>query len=707
MPEINMVSLQDGSNMLLTTIQKKLTHADYAQVNDIATDYNIYTTGQGAIKKLMRFVPRESEELFAQRIRLTQITTPDIVGACTKPMYKVGRTPATKVIGWTDDQKENEAKKKKLMDVASNFYGKQSVEKYLTYRMVELDATDPNSFIVVEGIVDENDKTIAHPYPFEVSSYEAVNFFYNNNILEWLVVRNDITMFDKDNKEVAGFKYTIYLPVYCIKAVQMDKTMVDAFKQEFNPEIVEGIENIQELQPGKQYLFITKEKGNTNSRYFAVNTYEHTIEETPAIRVGTVRDLYTRGRTRVPLIHNAKAYFDKVIKTISEFDLTNCLHVFPQKIQYSELCPGYMEQDGEDSHLVGCNHGFDPTGERCKACNGSGFQVHKSAMDIIQVAMPRDMKDLVSLENFLVYKHPPTELLEFQKKLALYEFRDLAQRAVYNSELFSQDEVTKTATEKSIDLDTVYDTLKPFSEHYSEVYCFIMRCIAAFQNLSSGFVVEHTFPNDFKMKSTAELLAELKIATENGSSSHIKKAITRDIVRKYYVDDPEEVLRIETKEKYFPFGSKSQQEIAYILANGLCTQESAVLYTHYDQIFADLEFENPEPSFYQLEETKQRKLLETKVLQYMVKINGAVEDSMAAAYNAETALDGNSLLEIQASVADGTTSRDAAIAMLMEIYGFDMATATKLLGKPKPKEAAPAPGATGKKPPVTENDVDA
>lgn len=45
------------------------------------------------------------------------------------------------------------------------------------------------------------------------------------------------------------------------------------------------------------------------------------------------------------------------------------------------------------------------------------------------------------------------------------------------------------------------------------------------------------------------------------------------------------------------------------------------------------------------------------------------------------------LLEIQRGVASGTTTKEAAVAMIREIFGFDETTAAEMLGDPKPQEA--------------------
>lgn len=47
------------------------------------------------------------------------------------------------------------------------------------------------------------------------------------------------------------------------------------------------------------------------------------------------------------------------------------------------------------------------------------------------------------------------------------------------------------------------------------------------------------------------------------------------------------------------------------------------------------------------------------------------------------------ILQVQASVAANITDINAGIALLMEIYGFDKKTATKIIGTPK-KQVLPS-----------------
>src|SRR3990167_2904834 len=197
-------SLKEGLIAFSQTINFNLRHADYDRVCKIARDYTAYVTGEGIADKLKRFVGRESLEMFNQRVELTEVITPDITNSTMNPMFKVGRTPATKIMAWGNDEKTQE-NKKKLIEAGERYSGDQSVEDYLTYRLPELDSSDPNSFIVTEFegeySAQNPDKKI-QPYPFEVSSQEAINYQFINGDLQWLCVLNHFSGLEK---------YTIYL----------------------------------------------------------------------------------------------------------------------------------------------------------------------------------------------------------------------------------------------------------------------------------------------------------------------------------------------------------------------------------------------------------------------------------------------------------------------------------------------------------------
>lgn len=607
--------LKKGMAVLKNTIVTKQPHKDYARVNEIADQYTKFATGVGIGTLLERFTPRENEEAFNQRIKLSQLVTPAIVNSIAAPMYKVARTNAEEVIKWTEGE-EKEKKKNDLKESLNKFYGDQSVESYLNQRLVELDCTDPNSFIAVEfsGVYDpKRPEEKITPYPFEINSKEAFNYKYINNQLQFLIVATEFTGLDEKGNAVLLNKYTQYLETQNIVATQVLKHNLAA-EVEKNP---------------KAEVFYTNENEKDKGEIYLIETLEHGAGRIQAKRVGTRRDLSTRGRTCVPMMHPAYSYLMKSVKTVSEFDLTNCLHVFQKLVQYDEVCPGNRQKN------IVCNGGKTPEGRDCPECEGSGWKNHKSSADIIRVRLPKDPKDMGNLNNYMAYFAPAMDLLEFQKKFGFYELNQLAIKAVYTSDLFSSDQVVTTATEKTIDLESVYDALKPFADNYSAIKVHIINCVAEFRNIGKGLQVSHQFPKNFKMESLPMLLDYLAKANTSGSPAYVKDEINKDIARKLYADNPHELLEIETKAKYYPFNGKTESEINNIILNDLTTQYNKVLYANFNNIFSQLEEEQEllGLNFYMIEPKKQSELVKAKVKELSDLINQEVGAQRQANFN--------------------------------------------------------------------------
>jgi hypothetical protein len=196
-------------------------------------------------------------------------------------------------------------------------------------------------------------------------------------------------------------------------------------------------------------------------------------------------------------------YFDKSLKTVSELDLTMTLHTFPQKLQYVQKCQGPSRQKK-------CNQGMLQDGTQCPTCKGIGFKLHTTAQDAILLPMPEGKDDMLDLEKLLVYKTPPIELIKFQNEYT-QQLEKQVHQSVYNSQVFvkkagqpgATGQPLQTATETDYNMQSVYDTLEPFTEKYSEMWCdlvitFAILAGAKEEDLDAG----HDFPADYKLKTS-------------------------------------------------------------------------------------------------------------------------------------------------------------------------------------------------------------
>lgn len=590
-----------GEKILKDTISKKIKHRDYDRVTQLADEYTKFVTGVDIQSLLRQFTPRENDPAFEQRKRISQAVTPDMANRIMTPMYKIGRSHVDYSLTWSGSKTGIE-NAKKLNEILDKFYGDQSLDDYLADRMVDLDSTDPNGFIIVEFAEEVNPNDVnskAKPYPFEVNSKEAVNYFYKNNELQFLVVKLEFCEVDDKDVEIKMAKYSQYLENHIIIATQVQTKNLQDF-----------ILSYKLANKGASPIIWKANEASETSEVYHIEFVEHKGGRIPAKRIGTRRDISTRNRTCVPMMHSAYSYFMKSIKSVSEFDLTNCLHVFQQKIQYSEPCIG----DRVAKKI--CSGGKQPDGTDCSVCSGTGFLEHTSSADVIRVKLPKDLKEMVSLENFIAYKGPKMDLLEFMKKFGFYELNELAFRAAYTSDIYVTDTIAKTATEKEFDVDSIYDALKIFATNWSAMRKHITHVVATYRDLGKDLVVVHQFPKDFKMKTVSMLLKELQMANTSGAPSYIKDSINKDLASKIYVDNPNKLIQIETKHRYFPFNGKTESEINNVITNDLCTEYNKILWANFDFIFAKLEEESAikEINFYAIERKAQKALVDAAVL---------------------------------------------------------------------------------------------
>lgn len=578
---------EKGLEVLVDVIKNNKTHQDYKRVTDLADKYFKLVTGNGIEKLLQKIITRESDEEFAQRTLITKSVCPAILNSTKLPFQKAARKQP--IVRKIDFEGEAESKKLKLEEFIGKYWGDKSLEKYLEYAFIDYNYTDPNAFLITEFAPFDPLVENAQPYPFVATSAEAIMFEYHNEILDYLIVRLPITYLDKGSPQ-PGFKYTMYLGMDTIELVQVSE------EQKF-----EAIE--------------------IEKKYYILTYFEPKNEKVPAIRFGFIRDTETKGRTFVSVFHAVLAYLEKTLKIDSELDLSTAMVAFPQRFAYVTPCQN-----------PGCNKGELLGGGICQVCNGTGQQpFHRGTMDVVTLTLPKDPADIIDLERMLVYKAPPIELLTFQQEYIEYLKKSI-HAMMFNADLFTRAEVSVTATEKVLETDNMNDTLYPFARHYSSVWEFTVRDIATFTDLE-GVIVQHKFPNDFKMKGLSELMTELKMAKDAGASTSTISAIEDDINEILYSDRPDMLKEIRIKNMINPFRGFSEADIRFIISQNNVPLYNRTLWENFESIFQDLEAQYQEPWLFDMAYDKILELVRAKTEEYMVKIESEIPEPVAPAFN--------------------------------------------------------------------------
>jgi len=590
--------MEQNTNFLIETLYKVIkdgiSHKDYNRVVEQKRIYTALITGEDMDFLMRRFDKHESEEMFSQRRRITSHITKSVAKNLMKPLYKVPRSNSAKrFIAYKEDS--NSRKVRELEDILSHFWENNPLDSWFNNRWIDLNGTDPNAWCVLEWKDFDSIKEKAKPYPFEVSADQAIYFYRDDSgDVHFLVSKfSETDIFGKDDKDV----YTIYGKNETIKftTLTLDERRG---RGELNT-LKDG--GIIEITLGDESYTVIKATG---AKYFKIKVFTHDLGFVPAFRVGFKRDMATGGRTALSVIDDSVPILIKIVKANSEMDLTAALHVFPQKIQYAHRCDGQA-----------CTLGRLPDGGTCPKCGGIGYQVAKTAQDIIYLTMPKDKDDFLNLDNIVKYVSPSVELVQWQDRY-IEKLTIRAKEAMYNTELFSKKEVAETATGKNIDLQNVYDSLYDMATAFSHKWKFAVESVAKIADMDEGLICFYTFSKDFKLKSLTDLYNDLSIVNNSNADSFVKSGINDDIAGIIFSEDPVGKAKYDTEKAFHPFNGKSEKEIMYALSTQSVPERVKVLYLNYSWIFDELFFETNDIegiSFYEMARDEQRKLIDKKI----------------------------------------------------------------------------------------------
>lgn len=595
--EINETTQREFAvNKMTEVITKDLRHKWYQRTVDKAEKYLKIMTGEGIETLLKQFSLRETDEAFKQRKALTKLIVPTVATNTMMPFQKIPKSNNyVRYIHYEGQDKDEKAKERRreFQKIIDNFWGDHSVDNYLDTRYFELNPIDPNAWMIVEWDSFDENSEHAQPYPFEAKSHEAIYFEYKKYELQFLILLRTSEI-ETETGKVTLDNYTGYFK---------DRAVI--FRE---------LPEAKSLMPIPDGITVIQLKTKRGDKRFIIEEPEpYDLGFVPAVRFGYNRDAFTDGETYLSPIDAAIPILEKMIKANSEMDLTMALHAFPQKLAYVNRCANQ-----------GCNRGKMPDGSVCEACKGSGkAPVHTSAQDIIELDLPLNPEDMIDLNQMVTYIYPPVDLIKFQDDY-IKSLTGLCKEAVFNSDIFSRQEIAETATGKNIGLDNLYDTLYPCAVDYAEKWKFLIKTISEVTDMDKGLQFGFTFSNDFKLKSLTDLYADLRVANESNADSYVKRSIQTDIARILFNDDEYQMKVYTTKLLFAPFSGFSSQEIQSIISGGMTTQFNIVLWANYSQIFDEIEREmiNTGASFYDLPKVKQWEKITEKVNAIMLEIEG-------------------------------------------------------------------------------------
>ena len=589
------MTLQELLKRFFVVVARDVRHDDYKLTVKRAELYKTLITGEGMDALLQTYVRRESEDLFEQRKRLTIHIISSICKNLLDIFYKVPRSNAArKTIAYSTDTDTNISKLNKIL---AKFWGEFTFEDYLESRNIDIESIDPNAFIVYEFKPFANAVENVQPYPFEVMSKDALDYKYINNVLQYLICQTEVEtiidpnkLADASNMEKSTV-FTMYTPTQVFQLKKVKASLASA-----------TVEGVIVSGTGGEFVLLGKDT------YQLISFTPHNLGWVQARKVGYVSDKI-HNNIYLNCIDAAIPFLMKTIKTNSELDLTATLVAFPQMLMYGNVCENNLCTGG----MIG------DTGAKCPTCKGTGFKATaNSAQDAITIKMPRSKEEMIPLDTLIHYDRPPVDIIEWQEAY-INSCTDKAKQIVFNSDIFTREEVAATATGKNISLQNVYDTLYPFAKNYARAWQFGIKTIANLADLDNGLTVICSFDKDFKLKSLEDLIGDLKLANDSGANNSLIDHINDDIALIIYDGRPQELQKYKTRAGYNPFAGKSDKEIAIQMNMNYIPKKKKVFYANFGAIFDELEAEQAKGGidFYKLTREKQLALISAKIDEYV------------------------------------------------------------------------------------------
>lgn len=627
------MKLDTAFKIALPIVAEKTKHAHYGHVVKLAESlYRPMVTGKNADHLIKRFNLRESEEAHTQRLRITELITPSISNTLMSPARKVPKVKP--VVDTATFGPEAKDKDEKLNTAVKSFYGGKSVDHYFSSVLIDQSAIDPNAFCLV--LFNSSDGAYEAPkaYPVIIGSEDAWDYEFLNGNLYWLMVHRAIEFEEKPKpgEEKAkptkgkakaktkkkGHAFWLYTDQHHLYFTQVDPAKVSAplegLLMDANGRPVEPA-SVQAAS-GEKEATVYYYRPNQQELY-EVRAYEHGTGMVQGFRLGYVPDQSTKGATCVNLWNAAVPYMLKGIKAGSELDISAALHAFLQKIQYANPCRGSRDDLGNEYE---CNGGRKPDGHKCPSCNGTGYEVHTSGQDHITLRMPRSKDDAFDLGQLVHYVQMPVDTIKWQDEYVTKLERS-CYAAVYNSDRFRDPNANTTATGDIIDLQSVYDALKPLADWYSQSRVLVYKLLASFvvgKDSVKNLQVAHEFPRNMRFETLAERVKLLNEMRAAGASASALAQVNEDILEDLYIDDPAALKKAKVMASFDPFLGKAEGTIVSMISQDLTTKENKVLWTNFAYVFAEAEEraaekkdENGQPvNFWNMERGAQQEMID-------------------------------------------------------------------------------------------------
>lgn len=514
-----------------------------AQANTLKKLLSIDSSDQKDM--LLKYRIRETEEQKAQRVRLTNPVTAAAIAPVFSYLEEINRVVGIK----REINLPNQNMMSSISAKLSNFYQGKSFEDYFFELSLYSAKYDPNSWLAILPI--DNGQ--------EMNFYPLV--FHSDQVI-------DVEKDGKGNTSVFTGEYTELIGEELLKTY---------YEFRAGSTIV-----VKEVAKDEQRDFLEWAEVTIRNKKHVLFEYPNTLTAPPVIQLGCYqKDL---SGFYEAIITPAFPLVKDLIRDKSWLDTTKALHTFPRRASYVKEC----EYEGEQGQCVD-GYVINENGENagyCPSCHGTGKMVQTGEQDEIYLVMPQRAEQFVDLAK-LTYSEKPDiahpEFLRAEVDRAKIEIF----RAVYNMETIDKTMTVQTATEIRVEYDKIYNKLAPFARLQSKAFSFIWRVCSEYMGVT-GAIARKTYPQDYKLKSTNELLVDYQTAISANAPYAVTSEIYKDILYKENKDNPEYVRLMLALEKHRPWRDKKTEEVMVIIQGRSEQDIKRITWENWDDIISEI-----------------------------------------------------------------------------------------------------------------------
>jgi hypothetical protein len=441
-----------------------------------------------------------------------------------------------------------------------------------------------------------------------------------------------------------------------------------------------------------QFLKHTQVGQAIDKRFETVVIYQHDMGAIPGVILGG--DLTDE--------HFFDSYFsafvpfaNEAIRQYSDWTAVMTTSAFPYREELAESCNGKGCRDG-----IVYNHETQEH-ETCGICKGTGRVISRSPFGVFLREKPNSlMGESSTNEPMIRFISPDVSIIEYSGQA----WQTLLKKAEESLHLNVIDE-SQSGVAKMIDREDSFSQLTKISNNiFDEIIFKSLLFIEKYRNVIEPMNPVITKPISFSMKTEDDLIDELnKLSDKNAPIAFLVES-TKDLARKRFSGNKSVSRMVEVLVSYDPIFHLNTKDKQMLLAAGSIKKDDLIrsLFAYKTLIGLTAEFgteflEKPLGEIFAELDRRMAPIVLSYVPKTVIDINSDSEnvagaDTELARQRAEAQanLKGTvggvqGILQIQQSVAEGITKREAAISLLETIYGFDTQTANALLGNPAPQ----------------------